>query len=86
MTRSVLALAAVMMVATSARAQMPLPLPLPLPLNTRGTAEDQRACKGDARKLCRAYIGDDMAVLRCFQSQRPRLSVACRQVLRKYGQ
>lgn len=65
---------------------LPLPLPLPIPLNTRGTPEDQRACHPDANKLCRSYVGDDMAVLRCFQAQRPKLTVACRQVLEKYGQ
>jgi hypothetical protein len=71
---------------SSAFAQLPLPLPLPLPINTRGTPEDQRACHNDANKLCRSVIGDDMAVLQCFQSQRAKLSAPCRQVLQKYGQ
>ncbi|MBI5114257.1 MAG: hypothetical protein HZA68_20000 [Rhodovulum sp.] len=58
----------------------------PLPLNTRGTDEDQKACHNDAVKLCKSVLGDDMAVLSCFQSQRSRLSVPCRRVLEKYGQ
>jgi hypothetical protein len=52
----------------------------------RGSAQDQRACAPDARKLCRSSLGDDMAVLRCFQSNRSKLSRACRAVLTKYGQ
>jgi hypothetical protein len=52
----------------------------------RGTMDDQKACQNDAVKLCRKALGDDFAVLHCFQSQRARLSVACRQVLEKYGQ
>jgi hypothetical protein len=52
----------------------------------RGTADDQKACGNDAIKLCRNVLGDDIAVLHCFQSQRAKLSVACRQVLEKYGQ
>lgn len=64
------------------------PLPLPLPFDMRGTPEDQRACRPDAVKLCRDVLAsnDNMAVLRCFQGQRSKLSPACRAVLQKYGQ
>lgn len=87
MIRSVLGAAvAATMFSSSALAQLPLPLPLPLPINTRGTPEDQRACHNDANKLCRSVIGDDMAVLQCFQRQRAKLSAPCQQVLQKYGQ
>ena len=64
----------------------PLPLPLPLPGLGRGTPEDERACRNDAVKLCREVLGNDMAVLQCFQQHRRQLSAPCEGVLRKYGQ
>ena len=66
--------------------QQPQPsFPLPPFLTPRGTPEDQRACRPDAQKLCKDAIGDDDAVLRCFQANRARLSPACAAVLIKYG-
>jgi hypothetical protein len=61
------------------------PFPLPPFLTPRGTPEDQRNCRPDAQRLCRDLIGNDDAVLRCFQAQRPLLSPACAAVLEKYG-
>jgi len=58
----------------------------PSPFDTRGTPEDEKACRGDAVKLCRDVLGNDMAVLACFQRQRQKLSRACNAVLVKYGQ
>jgi len=68
-----------------AHAQASPPLPIPPFLDMRGTPEDQRACHGDAVRLCRDVLESDMAVLQCFQRQRERLSPACRAVLQKYG-
>ena len=68
---------------TAGEAQLPLPLPIP---GARGTPEDQEACRPDARRLCRDYVGNDQAVLACFQQNRPKLSTPCAAVLRKYGQ
>ena len=62
-----------------AQAQAPQP-------SGRGTPDDEKACKTDAVKLCRNVLGDDFAVLQCFQAQRQKLSPACRAVLEKYGQ
>jgi hypothetical protein len=59
--------------------------PLPPFLTPRGTPEDQRACRPDAQRLCKEMIGNDDAVLRCFQANRPKLSAACEAVLVKYG-
>jgi hypothetical protein len=53
---------------------------------SRGSSSDERACRGDATKFCRSVIGNDMAVLQCFQARRRQLSPACRAVLKKYGQ
>lgn len=55
-------------------------------IDTRGTPEDQKACERDAVKLCKPVLGDDFAVLRCFQENREKLAPACRAVLVKYGQ
>jgi hypothetical protein len=75
-----------------ALAQLPLPLPLPIPPvfpAMQGTPEDQAACSPDANRFCKQYLSertDQMQVLGCFKSNRPRLSPACRAVLEKYGQ
>jgi hypothetical protein len=68
--------------ATASVAQRPL---IPGPFDTRGTPEDQAACRPDARKYCREHVGNDMAVLACFQQNRAKLSAPCAAVLRKYG-
>ncbi len=69
---------------TSALAQTK-PLFPPL-IDTRGTPDDQAACKNDAVTLCKSVLGDDMQVLACFQRQRAKLSKSCNAVLVKYGQ
>jgi hypothetical protein len=80
-------LCAVVLAASSAIAQAQPPLPLPPFLPLRGSPEDQRACQPDAVRLCREVLSaGDMAVLQCFQRQRPALSPACRAVLQRNGQ
>jgi hypothetical protein len=83
--RSLLVAVTLVALPTAGEAQLPLPLPIP-GVGARGTPEDQAACNPDARRLCREYVGNDMAVLACFQQNRPKLSPACAAVLRKYGQ
>jgi len=61
------------------------PIPLTPFLTPRGTPEDQRNCRADAARLCRDVIGNDDAVLRCFQAHRRELSPPCLGVLEKYG-
>jgi hypothetical protein len=52
-----------------------------------GGQQGQDACGGDARRLCKAYLGQgDMAVLGCFKAQPRRLSGGCRALLQGYGQ
>ena len=80
MKKTLLALVLLTAAALPAYAESPIPQ-----ASSRGTTEDERACAPDARKLCRAVLGDDMAVLRCFQENRPKLSKTCRAVLEKYG-
>jgi hypothetical protein len=50
-------------------------------------AKGDRACNGDARKLCSKFFGQgDMAILSCFQQNAPRLSHSCRNFLIEVGQ
>lgn len=46
-----------------------------------------RACSGDARRLCKNVLGQgDMIVLQCFQEHKARLSGSCRKFLIEVGQ
>lgn len=74
--------------APSAHAQTRAPTAFPSPFDARGTPEDEKACRGDATKLCRHLLSqnDDFLVLQCFQANRSKLSKSCEAVLRKYGQ
>jgi hypothetical protein len=81
--RSLLVALTLVTLPTAGEAQFPLPLPIP---GNRGTPEDQAACRPDARRLCREYVGNDSAVLACFQQNREKLSPPCAAVLRRYGQ
>jgi hypothetical protein len=60
---------------------------------TSAVAQDEmrqkgnRACSGDARRLCKDVLGQgDMVVLSCFQANASRLSAPCRKFLREAGQ
>jgi hypothetical protein len=46
----------------------------------KGTAEQQRACRADALRLCRG-IHDDDAVHQCLRTNIAQLHSACRDVL-----
>lgn len=46
-----------------------------------------RACSGDARRLCKDSLADgDGAVLSCFQKHKTRLSGSCKKFLIDVGQ
>jgi hypothetical protein len=52
----------------------------------RGTSNEQKACRGDARRHCREVMQQgDMAVLLCLREHRSKISADCRAVLAKYG-
>jgi hypothetical protein len=86
MARSLFLLAILMAsAATPSQAQNQPSFPLPPFLTPRGTPEDQRACRPDAVRLCKDQMGNDDAVLRCFQANRAQLTPACAAVLEKYG-
>ena len=46
----------------------------------KGTAEQQRACRPDALRLCRG-IHDDGAIFTCLQAHMAKLRSACREVI-----
>jgi hypothetical protein len=53
----------------------------------RGAQSEERACRGDAHRHCRAVLDQgDMAVLACLQQHRGKLSRACQAVLGRHGQ
>jgi hypothetical protein len=50
-------------------------------------AVGEKACGGDAKRLCRKVLGDgDGAVLTCLQTNEKRLSGGCRKFLEEQGQ
>jgi hypothetical protein len=85
MARSLFLLAILMGSAATPSLAQNQSFPLPPFLTPRGTPEDQRACRPDALRLCKDLMGNDDAVLRCFQANRPQLTPPCAAVLEKYG-
>jgi hypothetical protein len=84
--RIVLFAALLVMSCAPARAQLPFPLPLPpLPM-PQGTPEERAACQPDVQRYCESALPDTMRVLHCLQTNRRRISVACRRVLENHGQ
>ena len=83
LTRIGLVVLALVAGTSSSSAQLPLPVP---GIGGRGTPADQAACRPDARRLCREFVGNDMAVLSCFKQNRAKLSQPCRAVLERNGQ
>ncbi len=52
-----------------------------------GTPEEQAACSRDVQRFCRPVIDQgDFTILACLQEHRPKLTVACNQVLKNHGQ
>jgi hypothetical protein len=52
-----------------------------------GTPEEQKACARDVQRFCRPVIDQgDFTILACLQQNRPKLTVACDQVLKNHGQ
>ena len=52
-----------------------------------GTVEEQAACSRDVQRYCRPVIDQgDFTILACLQQNRPKLTMACNQVLKNHGQ
>ena len=46
-----------------------------------GTPQQQRACRPDVLKHCRAVQGGDVALAKCLEANTDKLTSACRKVL-----
>ena len=52
-----------------------------------GTPDEQKACARDVQRYCRPVIDQgDFTILACLQQNRPKLTMACDQVLKNHGQ
>jgi Cysteine rich repeat len=52
-----------------------------------GTPDEQKACARDVQRHCRPVIDQgDFTILACLQQNRPKLTMACNQVLKDHGQ
>jgi Cysteine rich repeat len=52
-----------------------------------GTPQEQAACSRDVQRYCRPVIDQgDFTILACLQQHRPKLTVACKQVLKDHNQ
>jgi hypothetical protein len=76
----------------SAEPRQPPPVALPgLPTLGQGNEQERAACHPDVVKYCKQLIKDDanadvFAILNCLQTNRPRISKACGEVLASHGQ
>jgi Cysteine rich repeat len=48
------------------------------------TAAEERACRGDAHRLCKEVLHDEFQVASCLQEHRDRVSRACRAVMESH--
>jgi hypothetical protein len=52
-----------------------------------GTEQEQQACTRDVQRFCRKLMDQgDFTILACLKENRPKLSLACRNVLISHGQ
>jgi hypothetical protein len=52
-----------------------------------GTDQEEKACTRDVQRFCRKQMDQgDLTILGCLKENRPKLSVACRDVLVSHGQ
>jgi hypothetical protein len=89
---SLFTIAVTLTAATAVFAQIPpQPPPVAHPLGAgQGNDRERAACHPDVMRFCRQIIKDSdddvFAILNCLQTNRPRISSACRQVLADHGQ
>jgi hypothetical protein len=56
-------------------------------LGHSGTEQDEIACTRDVQRFCRKLMDQgDFTILACLKENRPKLSLACRNVLVSHGQ
>lgn len=89
--RLVLSIAVLLTAGTVVLAQLPpQPPPVANPLG-QGNDQERAACHPDVMRFCRQLVKDNQdadvfAILGCLQTNRSRISGACREVLADHGQ
>ena len=64
-----------------------LSVPVTGALAHSGSEQEQQACTRDVQRFCRALMDQgDLTILACLKENRPKLSLACRNVLISHGQ
>lgn len=75
--------------ATSAQTFPPQPAPPANPM-LEGSQQERQACAPDVVKYCQHQLDvnaqDTLAILNCLQTNKPKISAACRTVLINHGQ
>lgn len=65
------------------------PPPVASPMG-QGNQQERAACQPDVKKFCQTQLSanpdDVLGILGCLQSNRPKISPACQQVLASHGQ
>jgi hypothetical protein len=66
------------------------PPPISGPPGSQGTDKERDACHPDVTKFCQTQLqvnpNDVLGILGCLQSNRPKISRACQEVLASHGQ
>jgi hypothetical protein len=75
MIRSTCIVLALLAISTVARAQDP----------AGHSAAEERACRGDAHRLCKDDLADEFRTASCLQEHRDHVSRACRAVMDGHG-
>lgn len=76
--------------AAFAQSLPPQPPPVANPMLGQGNEQERAACHPDVMRYCRELIKDNQddvfSILGCLQTNRERISNACRTVLASHGQ
>jgi hypothetical protein len=66
------------------------PPPVNGPAGMQGTDKERDACQPDVTRFCQTQLqvnpNDVLGILGCLQTNRPKISRACQQVLASHGQ
>jgi hypothetical protein len=77
--------------ATALAQQFPTqPPPINGPAGSQGTDKERDACHPDVTRFCQTQLqvnpNDVLGILGCLQTNRPKISRACQEVLASHGQ
>ena len=87
---SILSIAFVFAVGAAAAVNAQTFPPQPPPAANQGNDKERAACHPDVTRFCQAQLkvnpDDTLGILGCLQSNRPKISHACQEVLASHGQ